>query len=329
MLERVTIVICFLLTFAFSFGQDTAALNEFEEFTDDSAVTLLSAPTVETPHKKAGSSDLYWTSSVLLLTVLAGIFVRYKATRQLRSLFLILSIIVFGFYRGGCPCSIQSFQNGILSLTGNFIRWPSVMLFAGLLIITYLFGRVYCGWICHLGALQEMIFKTSAFKLFQSARSQNIMRAIRIFGLIILLSQLIITHTNLYRQIDPFAVIYNFYSDYFIGWVLVGLIIGTSFVLYRPFCKTICPVGLILGWVSKIPGASVLGVKQNCISCIKCTKECNIRAITYDSKTSVLNNEECIRCGECLNSCPKNSLWFFRKNKKHLGTIQLAKSISK
>lgn len=317
------IVICSLLVFGFSLGQDTSDLNEFEEFTNNSAVTSISAPAVETPHKKAGSSDLYWTSSVLLFTILAGFFVRYKATRQLRSLFLILSIIIFGFYRGGCPCSIQSFQNGFLLLTGNFIRWPSVVLFAGLLIVTYLFGRVYCGWICHLGALQEFIFKTSTFKLFQNERSQKIMRGIRTAVLVILISQLLITQTNLYKLIDPFAVVFNFYSDYYVGWILVAIIITSSFVLHRPFCKTICPVGLMLGWISKIPGASVLGIRANCISCVKCTKECNIRAITHDSKISMLNNQECIRCGECLNSCPKTSLWFFRRNKEHAVKIQL------
>jgi len=91
----------------------------------------------------------------------------------------------------------------------------------------------------------------------------------------------------------------------------------------RPFCKAICPVGLLLGWVSKIPGASVLGVKENCISCVKCTKGCNIRAITHDSKINVLNNQECIRCGECLSSCPKNAIWFARKNKDHNSKVQL------
>jgi polyferredoxin len=308
---------CLLFAPVLSIGQDTSALNEFEEFTTDSTITLISPPANELPKKSHGSGDFYWTSAVLLFTIFAGIFVRYKATRSLRSLFLILSIIIFGFYRGGCPCSIQSFQNNILLITGNFIRWPSLILFGGVLIITYLFGRVYCGWICHLGALQEFIFKTSTFKLFQSERSQKVMRSIRVVALIILVSQLLITGTNLYKQIDPFVVLYNFYSDYFIGWILVAIVITSSFVLYRPFCKTICPVGLMLGWVSKVPGASVLGVNPNCNSCVLCNKNCLINAITHDNKISSLDNQECIRCGECLGNCRKDAFAFYRKNKQH------------
>jgi polyferredoxin len=84
-------------------------------------------------------------------------------------------------------------QHGFLLLTGVPVRWQSVLLFAGLLPITYLLGRVYCGWICQLGALQEFIFKTSSIKLFQSERSQKIMRYIRVIALTALLSQLLIT----------------------------------------------------------------------------------------------------------------------------------------
>jgi polyferredoxin len=195
-------------------------------------------------------------------------------------------------------------------------------LFTGLLVVTYFFGRVYCGWICHLGALQEFIFKTSAFKLFQSERSQKIMRGIRVAALAILISQLLITHTNLYKQIDPFAVIYNFYSDYYVGWVLAAIIIISAFVLYRPFCKTLCPVGLMLGWISKIPGASVLSVNQNCNPCMLCNKSCSMNAITHQAKVSKLDNQECIRCGECLSSCRKEAFAFRRKNKKHASAIE-------
>ncbi len=300
-----------------SLAQDStfAPLDEFEEFTSDSVINVLSsAPSV---HIKHGQGDMRWPTSTLLFTILAGILVRYKKTRQLRALFLVASVAVFGFYRGGCPCSIQSLQNGVLFLLGSSGRWQSLLLFAGLIPVTYFFGRVYCGWICHLGALQEFIFKTSAFKLFQNERAQKIMRGIRIAALIILISQLLITQTNLYKEIDPFAIIFNFSSEYATGWILVAIVVFSSAFLYRPFCKTVCPVGLTLGWISEIPGASVLGAKQNCNSCLLCHKSCDNNAITHENKISILQNQECIRCGECINGCRKNAIGFFRKSKKH------------
>ena len=320
--KRLCLWICFLLLTGVSLAQDSLiSADEFEEFSGDSVITSISSAGSTEIHKNATHADIYWTLAILLLTAGAGLLLRFKTTRQLRSMFLVLSIVILGFYRGGCPCSIQSFQHGILWLTGNPVRWPSLILFAGLLPVTYFFGRVYCGWICQLGALQEFIFKTSSIRIFQSEGSQKIMRGIRILALFILISQLLISQTNLYRHIDPFAIIYNFYSEYYIGWILVAIILISSFLVYRPFCKTICPVGLALGWVSKIPGASVLGVKESCTPCTLCSKSCSINAITNDKKISILDNQECIRCGECINSCRKNAFTFYRKNQRRLSKI--------
>lgn len=328
------LVVLLVFTFGLNsgFAQDSAvnAFGDFEEYQTDSVFATDSVSISALQHSKTGKSEvngIAWTLSVVAFTILAGIFVQFKRTRQFRSLFLVLSVVILGFYRGGCPCSIQSLQNGILWLSGHSGKWPSLLLFAGLLPVTYLFGRVYCGWICQLGAFQEFIFKTSSFKLFQSQQSQKIMRIIRTIVLLVLIAQLIITKTNLYKSIDPFATVYSFYSSHWISWILVAIIIISSFIIYRPFCKTLCPVGLILGWISKIPGASVLGIKQNCISCVKGSRECSINAITHDNKISVLENEECIRCGECLKECPKGALAFFRRTRKHPDKFECKPSI--
>lgn len=302
----------------FAGWKQDSALNVFEEFHEfkaDTVANSFSTPAELTAHPQ--HEGFNWTIYILFFTVMAGILVRFKQTRQFRSLFLVLSLVVAGFFLGACPCVIQSLQNNILVLTGQTANWHSLIFFAALLPITYLFGRVFCGWICHLGALQEFIFRTSGYKVLQGERAQHYMRIIRIILLIVLVAQLLITNTILYKKIDPFAIIYNFYSAYAIGWWLAGLLVISSFLIYRPFCKAVCPVGLLLGWVSKIPGASVLGVSKSCISCKRCNNQCRIRAITRDKKVSVLDNEECIRCGECLEGCVKDAVSFERKGETH------------
>ena len=253
MIRKQYLVLCLFLFTAlhFSWAQDSAAnsFGEFEEVKSDSVITALStSSTIHDLHdNKTTPNEIIWITSVLLFTVVAGILVRFKQTRQLRSLFLVLSLAVFGFYRGACPCSIRSFQHGILLATGAAVKWKSILLFAGLIPITYLFGRVYCGWICHLGALQEFIFKTSLFRLFQTERSQKIMRIVRTVALLLLFVQLLITGTNLYKRIDPFTAIYNFISPYLIGWILVFMVVVSSFMIYRPFFVKLF-VLLVLCW---------------------------------------------------------------------------------
>jgi ferredoxin len=258
-----------------------------------------------------------WVIGILLVTVAAGILVRYKPTRNLRAVFLVSSIAVLGFYKGGCPCPIQSIQYTILNLFGHAYKWQTLVYFLALIPITYFLGRVYCGWICSLGALQEYMFLGSRFRLFQSERAQVIMRRIRIVALSALVVQLALTQQNLFKKIDPFAVVFNFTSYYTIDWVLVGVLVISSVLIHRPFCKTVCPVGLTLGWVSKLPGASNLAANHTCLSCSTCSQSCRINAITREGKVSRIDNQECIRCGECLEQCRRSSL-SIRKNGRRL-----------
>lgn len=141
-------------------------------------------------------------------------------------------------------------------------------------------------------------------------------------ALVALIVQIVITKTNLYKKIDPFATIFNFHSISITGYVIAGILVVSSIFIYRPFCKTLCPIGLILGWIGKIPGASVLGTKSNCITCVSCNNNCKIRAITHDSKISILENQECIRCGDCMDGCKKNSIAFYIKGKNHAGKTE-------
>jgi ferredoxin len=262
-------------------------------------------------------NSVKWVIISLFFTILAGFLVRNKNTRNLRGLFLVSAIIVYGFYKGACPCPIMSFQNLLLFFLGQDVHWTKYLWFLALLPITYVFGKVWCGWICHLGALQELFFHPGKIKILQSTKSQDILRFVRMFFLLILLSQLIITKTNLFKEIDPFKVAFNLYSNNIIGWVLLGLVVISSLFIYRPFCKAICPIGLILGWITKIPRSSLIGINGNCISCTSCNNVCKINAITRNEKISLIDNQECIACGDCLDSCKQTGLTFVRKNSSH------------
>ncbi len=266
--------------------------------------------------------NVIWILEILFFTIIAGVLVRFKTTRNFRGLFLLASVAFVGFYKGGCPCPILGIQNLTLTLVGVKIYWGSIIYLPGLIIITYFFGKVWCGWICQLGAIQELIHLPSGIKILQSQKSQKIMRYTRIALLIILVSQLIITKTAIYEHYDPFKAIYNLIAANTITLILLILVLVSSVFIFRPFCKVACPIGLILGWVSKIPGASVIGNNDSCTSCANCHNACKIRAITRDEKISVLDNQECIACGDCLNSCKKISLKFYQKSEKHHDKIQ-------
>jgi len=291
--------------------------DEWEDF-DESNQTNTETTKKPEPPKYSVWDRLYWPLGALFMTALAGVFVRYKTTRKLRPLFLVASMVFLGFYVGACPCPISSLSHTIIGLTGGPFVWESMVWFVGLIPITYVFGKVWCGWICHLGALQKFLY-TDKFKIFHSERSQKVMKIIRWVLLATLIVQLVITHTYLFDVIDPFRIAYNLgYGANLTSWILLGLLLLSSLFIHRPFCKAVCPIGLVLGWVSKIPGASVIGTKKDsCTGCKLCSDACKSDAIVRKGDQSFLDNQDCIACGECLDSCRQLGLGFYRKGKEH------------
>jgi len=288
------------------------ATGEFSEFTEGETQEY---------KPKTNWNRFYWAIGILAATILAGIFVRFEATRKIKPVFLLAAVVILGFYRGG-PGVISSFQNTFLFFIGATDKWPAIVLFLGLIPVTYFFGKVFCGWTCYLGAIQEFLY-IGKFKILQSEKAQKIMRIIRyvIFG--ILLVQLFVTQDIEWSRIGPFKVIFNLFSPNITGYVLLVILLLSSLFIHRPFCKMACPAGLAFGWVTKIPGASVLGITNSCAGCKTCSTSCKINAITRDGKTSKLDNQECIMCGDCMSDCNIKSISPFRNGKEHKGKITL------
>jgi polyferredoxin len=233
---------------------------------------------------------------------------RYKKIIRLRGLFLFMGVMWFGFYRGGCSCMISSFQNLVLGVAvWNFV-WLNLIWLGVLIVATYFFGRIWCGWLCYLGGIQEFLFRSPKLKILTSANSQKYLRITRyvIFGIWVL--QLLVVQRNIFCEYDPFRTLFNYIFTNWISLVLLFLLLLSSVIIYRPFCRILCPVGVILGWVSKIPGARRMSVNSECIKCGLCTKECAMRAIGKKTDKLIVNTEDCIVCGECNEVCRKDGI---------------------
>ncbi len=279
------------------------------------------APAESQAEQKTAKPDmqkrkLYWVLGILGATVVAGLLVRFKFTRKFRVLFLLAAVVVIGFLKGGCPCMISSFTETMLGAFGAGKPWVNYLWFLGLIPVTYVFGRVWCGWVCHLGALQEFIFLGSKFQALKSRLAGDVMKGLQyvLFGGLVL--QLFITKTNIWCQIDPFLVAFNLFSATRVGLVLVALMLVSSAFIFRPFCRAACPIGLVLGWVSRIPGASILEDRTECITCSICSETCHSQAIERKKDEERLSlsfdNRECNSCGECIGLCDKDAIKFAR-----------------
>jgi len=246
--------------------------------------------------------------SLFFVLILISLFIKKDFIVRFRTLFLLSTLAYFGFYKGGCPCMIKSMENTLLLVLGETVAWISIIWFLFLIPLTYFFGRIWCGWLCHLGALQEFLFTGSKFKILTTQKSQSVLRGIRLSMLIIFIVQTIITKSYLWGHYDPFKSIYNLHTQNIAGFSLVLILLFTSLLIYRPFCRTMCPVGVVLGWVSLLPGAKRVNKNADCVDCKICSYVCKNRSIIYENKMTLLKSQDCIMCGECLVSCKKGSM---------------------
>ncbi len=299
--------------------QDTTGELQFDDEGSESGTDIVDIDDFGTFDEDTGQNEtvsftrLKWSIGILLVTGVAGVLVRFPSTRNLRALFMLGSVVILGFYRGGCPCMISSFQNALLAVIGVDVNLQALVWFLGLVPLTYVFGKVWCGWVCHLGALQEFLYIPKRFQLFRSRNAQRIMHQMRVVLLVALVVQVLVSKRILFNIVGPFKVAFNLFSSNVFGYFLLALLLISSAFMYRPFCKAVCPVGLILGWISKIPGAALLGIGTECSGCSVCDRSCDMDAITRVEKTSILRNQDCILCGNCIDSCRKGTISFFKR----------------
>lgn len=92
----------------------------------------------------------------------------------------------------------------------------------------------------------------------------------------------------------------------------------------RTYCNTICPVGTVLGFLSKFSLFKIRIDESLCNSCGSCATKC--KASCIDSKNHAVDYSRCVDCFNCLSSCSKNALAFSPSFKKKRGTTEEANS---
>lgn len=308
MKKFVTIIIIFM-NFVIYAGDDFKAVDssEFNE-TDSFESAEFNQTDIAINEKKTDTANLltydkYLTDDTVkiyitfILLVLAVIMVHYRLF-IIRKLFLIISIGYFGFYMGGCSCSIGAF---LKTVSGYSITFYGVISFVIPLLFAIVKGRVFCGWVCPIGALQEILaVKDKLFKI--PLRVEKMLSYLRYIILFSIIAITLISGKFIGQEIMPFKAIFNFKGN--IVQVLLGILfVLISIFLYRPFCKFICPYSIVLEIAAKLPFNKFKCSDNGCSSCGLCERNCNMNSIVNNK----INHSKCIVCGECSECCIKMS----------------------
>lgn len=230
---------------------------------------------------------------------------------------ILLAVIIFifaiaGIYSIFYPVKIFDWQ--LSPLLGRLLTDFSItaaVILAVIIIFTLLFGRLYCSLICPAGIFQELITlitkkdsekqKSYPFKYFIAAVS---------FGILIGGSTIII------RFIDPYSIFGSALTLSVTGIIAILIIGFITFFKNRFFCTNICPVGALLGLLSKFSLFKMYIDKNECLSCGMCERSCPAGCIDIDEQS--INNETCIKCLKCPDICAKDAIKYGIKPKEQI-----------
>jgi len=263
--------------------------------------------------------------------------------------FLLTALIFLDFTNSLSPGLINSvfYLQFIPSILKFFTAFSIAAIgFLLVVILTMLFGRVYCSSICPLGTLQDIISfiikKVKKKKYYYHSKEQTWLRysillassIAAVSGFILLLNLLdpfsnsgkifvnlvrpvLIYVNNLTSSVLESAGIWAVYpydlkNVSYINLLYPAIFFAVVFVLVyrngRTFCNTICPVGTLLGFISKVSFIKLTIDESNCRSCKLCERVCKGGCI--DKTNKEIDFTRCVSCYNCLTVCPSSGIKF-------------------
>lgn len=197
----------------------------------------------------------------------------------------------------------------------------ALTVFVGWLIVTLIFGRVYCSTICPMGAYQDLVARIFHRKRYKYAPARNKVRLLVLAAVVVCLVAGI---GGLPMLLDPYSgwgrfaanclgPIFGRVAAVSVAGIVIAvvtvLIVGVCAALRgRLWCNTMCPVGTTLGLISRY---SIMHIDINtdlCIQCGKCAARCKSQCI--DLKSHTVDGSRCVVCFDCLSGCPNDAIHY-------------------
>ena len=171
----------------------------------------------------------------------------------MRNYILIFSVFYFGFFWSKI-CPIATLQSIFLQKERVVLQLPLFLIFLLPIITTLLFGRIFCHFLCPLGAIQELIFRISRKLPIKIPNlTQKIPKKLFYLPYIILLILILgtlSTSSLFFCKFEPWGQIFGCKNNLF-SFFFLFITLFFSLLIFRPFCHLFCPLGAIFKWLEK------------------------------------------------------------------------------
>ncbi len=226
-----------------------------------------------------------------------------------------------------CPGALAACPIGSLQavLSGRELKF-SLYVIGLITVFGTIAGRFICGFLCPFGLIGDLIYKIPFVKKLRKLPGEKYLRIIKYINLllfVIILPMIISDVTGLgkpwfCKYICPVGtleggvllVAFNTALRSAVGFlyayklIILAVIFLTSIIIYRPFCRYLCPLGAIYGLFNKVSVYRYYIDNDKCTKCGACQNICEFDIDVFNNP----NSTQCIRCGKCKTACPQNAI---------------------
>ena len=229
-----------------------------------------------------------------------------------------------------CPAAVASCPVGTLQLFFAGAKYSVSLAVAGFLLMTgTVFGRLICGYVCPMGFLQDLLYRVKTPKLNARLRYAKYLKYLVLALFVFLLPFAVRNELSglgspwFCEYICPSGTIFAAFplmavNDFlrslagaqfvFKAVVAIGIMLA-SVVVFRFFCRVLCPLGAIYALFNRFAIFRIRCDADKCVSCGKCSEACKIGIDPVKNA----NSPECVRCGKCVSACGVQALGYRRR----------------
>lgn len=182
--------------------------------------------------------------------------------------------------------------------------------------VSLVLGRVFCGWICPMNTLLELMDKCRRLLGFLEIRERDVRfsKWTKYFLLALSLGFVALSGIPFLAMVYPPAVISRemhllvFGTGFGLGaYLILAICAFELFVSRRWWCRYICPGGAVYALLGRIRPIRIHRDQQRCIECGDCIRTCQ-----FDLRPMLVETTgmECTNCGSCIQSCDSHALTY-------------------
>jgi len=268
------------------------------------------------------------TKYVVMIVIALLVFALLKTGKMqsgIKVVILVISTLLFGI-AGNFMAVFAMHPSPLCAIEKPLLfglRIPMIITLAVILLLTFVGPRLFCGWVCPVGAAQELVAmladRLNLKRIKYNFTFSNAFRICFFLAFIFLSVTMVLTFT-FNGKVFPLSI-YNYVNafhgfefgaqptafDYVINFLPLALSLALAFKLYRPFCHLICPIGMMTHFTEQFSLYKVRFNKKACTDCGICVQKAPCPAMPEILKSAVLR-PDCFACNVCLDVCPEDAL---------------------